>query len=83
MSITIYHNPACGKAKTPFRRAYIRSIVDEVQVDDEQIRIVGRKTVLERLVTAEAATSSGVPSFVREWRRSQSGANESQWRRSK
>lgn len=56
------------EGETPFRRAYIRSIIDEVQVDDEQIRIVGRKTVLERLVTAEAATPSGVPSFVREWR---------------
>ena len=33
-----------------FRRAYIRSIIDNVEVDDGEIRIHGRRTVLERLV---------------------------------
>lgn len=56
------------EGETPFRRAYIRSIVDEVQVDDTEIRIVGRKTVLERLVMAGGAAPAGVPSFVRKWR---------------
>jgi hypothetical protein len=28
--------------ETPFRRAYIRSAIDQVEVDDEEIRIVGR-----------------------------------------
>ena len=52
----------------PFRRAYIRVVVDQVEVDDREIRIHGRKSVLERLVMGGGATPSGVPSFVRKWR---------------
>jgi site-specific DNA recombinase len=54
---------------TPFRRAYIRSVIDQVEVDDEEIRIWGRKGVLERLVAASGGSGpAGVPSFVRKWR---------------
>lgn len=65
------------EGETAFRHAYIRSIVDQVEVDDAEIRIIGRKTVLERLVMAGDQTPGAVLSFVREWRRSQSGANAS------
>lgn len=54
--------------ETPFRRAYIRSLVDQVEVDDAEIRIHGRRTVLERLVMGGGAAPAGVPSFVRKWR---------------
>jgi site-specific DNA recombinase len=54
--------------ETPFRRAYIRSVIDQVEVDDTEIRIKGRKSVLEKLVMAGGAAPAGVPSFVREWR---------------
>jgi site-specific DNA recombinase len=54
--------------ETPFRPAYIRSVIDQVEVDDGEIRIYGRKTVLERLVMGGGAAPTGVPSFVREWR---------------
>jgi site-specific DNA recombinase len=54
--------------ETPFRRAYIRSVIDQVEVDDTEIRIIGRKAVLERLVMGGGASPAGVPSFVREWR---------------
>jgi hypothetical protein len=55
---------------TPFRRAYIRSVIDQVEVDDDEIRIWGRKGVLERLVAASGGGSpAGVPSFVRKWSR--------------
>jgi hypothetical protein len=53
---------------TPFRRAYIRSVIDQVEVDDDEIRIWGRKSVLERLVAAGGGSPTGVPSFVRKWR---------------
>jgi site-specific DNA recombinase len=53
---------------TPFCRAYIRSVIDQVEVDDAEIRIVGRRTVLERLVMGGGAAPAGVPSFVRKWR---------------
>ncbi len=51
-----------------FRRAYIRSVIDNVEVDDAEIRIHGRRTVLERLVMGGGAAPAGVPSFVRKWR---------------
>jgi site-specific DNA recombinase len=54
--------------ETPFRRAYIRSVIDQVEVDDTEIRIIGRRTVLERLVMGGGAVPAGVPSFVRKWR---------------
>ena len=54
---------------TPFRRAYIRSVIDQVEVDDEEIRIWGRKGLLERLVAASGGSGPAeVPSFVRKWR---------------
>ncbi|MBR1030336.1 hypothetical protein [Bradyrhizobium liaoningense] len=56
------------EGETPFRRAYLRSVIDKVEVDDAEIRIKGRKSVLERLVTAGGKDMPAVPSFVREWR---------------
>ncbi len=62
----------------PFRRAYLRAMIDNVEVDDTEIRIHGRKTILERLVMGNGAVPAGVPSFVRKWRtRSDSNARPS------
>ncbi len=52
----------------PFRKAYIGSIVDRIEVDDHQIRILGRKDVLEQAVLANGGPIPGVRSFVRNWR---------------
>jgi DNA invertase Pin-like site-specific DNA recombinase len=52
----------------PFRKAYLRSLIEAVKVDDRVIRIHGSKTVLERAVLADQAMHSGVRSFVRNWR---------------
>lgn len=52
----------------PFRRAYLRAVIDNVEVDDTEIRIHGRRTVLERLVMGGGAAPAGVPSSVRKWR---------------
>jgi site-specific DNA recombinase len=53
---------------TPFRRAYIRSVIDQVEVDDAEIRIIGRRSVLERLVMGGGtAAPAVVPSFGRKW----------------
>jgi site-specific DNA recombinase len=54
-----------------FRKAYLGSIIDRVEVDDRQIRIVGRKDVLEQAIAADGAPVSGVRSFVRKWRTGQ------------
>jgi site-specific DNA recombinase len=47
------------------REAYLGSIVDRVEVDDCEIRIVGRKDVLEQAVLANGAPVPRVRSFVR------------------
>jgi hypothetical protein len=36
----------------PFRKAYLRSIIDVVGVDDTRVRIKGCRDVLERAVLA-------------------------------
>ncbi|YBW41060.1 recombinase family protein [Nitrobacter sp. TKz-YC01] len=37
---------------TPFRKAYLRTLIDVIEVDDAQIRIKGSKDMLERAVLA-------------------------------
>lgn len=54
--------------EVPFRKAYLGSIIDRVEVDDGKIRIVGRKDVLEQVVLANGGPVQGVRSFVRKWR---------------
>lgn len=54
--------------EVPFRKAYLGSLIDRVEVDDREIRIVGRKDVLEQTVLANGAPAPGVRSFVRKWR---------------
>ena len=53
--------------ETPFRRAYIRAMTDEVEVYNAEIRIIGRRTVLERLMGG-GVVPAGAPGFVRKWR---------------
>ena len=42
----------------PFRKAYLRSLVDVIEVDDAQIRIKGCKDLLERAILASRAGMS-------------------------
>jgi site-specific DNA recombinase len=54
--------------ETTFRKAYLRSIVEAVEVDDEVIRIHGSKASLEQAVIAGEQIGKGVRSFIRKWR---------------
>ncbi len=54
--------------EVPFRKAYLGALIDRVEVDDREIRIVGRKDVLEQAVLADGGPVPGVRSFVRRWR---------------
>jgi site-specific DNA recombinase len=56
------------EGETPFRKAYLRSIVEAIEVDDKVIRIHGSKTSLEQAVIAGEQIGKGVRSFVRKWR---------------
>ena len=36
----------------PFRKAYLRSLIDVIEVDDHQVRVRGNKDLLEKAVVA-------------------------------
>ena len=59
------------RGEIPFRKGYLGAIVDRIEVDDREIRIVGRKDVLEQAVLANGGFVPGVRSFVRKWRAGQ------------
>ncbi|MBR2120131.1 MAG: recombinase family protein [Afipia sp.] len=52
----------------PFRKAYIKSVVDRVEVDDHAIRIVGDRATLEQAMAGDQNANPNVRSFVRKWR---------------
>ena len=51
----------------PFRKAYLRAIVDRIEVDHREVRILGRKDVLEQAVITNAAGREEVRSFAPKW----------------
>ncbi|MFC6446265.1 recombinase family protein [Shinella zoogloeoides] len=52
----------------PFRKAWLKSIIDEVIVDDKQVRIIGSKHALERAMTGGKKIYQSVRGFERKWR---------------
>ncbi|WP_294641461.1 hypothetical protein [uncultured Aureimonas sp.] len=59
----------------PFRKAYLRSVIDRVEVDDATVRIVGDTATLEQAIAGHAgvmanvsASKFGVRRSVRKWR---------------
>ncbi len=59
-------NFTCGSI--PFRKAYLQSIIDVIEVDDTQIRINGSKDVLERAVLAGRNGAVPGSQMSTEWR---------------
>jgi len=51
----------------PFRKAYLQSLIDIIEVDDHRIRIKGSKDVLERAVLGAQSEASGSQMSTR-WR---------------
>ena len=52
----------------PFRKAYLRSLIDAVEVDDHQIRIKGNKELLEKAVLASQSGQSWCSQTSTRWR---------------
>ena len=50
------------------RKAYIRSVVDAVEVGDQAIRIMGSKDVLQAAIAGKHTGNGGFRGFVRNWR---------------
>jgi site-specific DNA recombinase len=49
----------------PFRKAYIKSVVDQVEVHNRAIRIIGDRATLEQAIAGDQNANPNVPSFVR------------------
>jgi hypothetical protein len=62
----------CGQANrlNAARKAYLRSVISYVEVDDDRVRIVGEKATLAAVVAGQTHTNK-VRGFVRKWRASQ------------
>ena len=52
----------------PFRKAYLQSLIDVIEVDAAQIGIKGCKGVLERAVLAGGASPAGGSQMRNKWR---------------
>ena len=60
---------ALRNRKNPaFARAYVESIISEVVVTEDEVRIKGPKAALMQQTEAFAASGELVPSFAQEWR---------------
>jgi len=60
------HNLTNGSV--PFRKAYLRSIIDIVEVDDTRVRIKGCKDALERAVMADPSGENLGSQMSTTWR---------------
>ena len=52
----------------PFRKAYLRSLIDVVEIDDHQVRIKGSKELLEKAVLASQNGQGGCSQPSTRWR---------------
>jgi site-specific DNA recombinase len=50
------------------RKAYFRSIVDAVGIDNQMIRIIGNKDILQAAIAGKQTENGNVRGFVRKWR---------------
>ena len=61
-------NEKLDNGDTNARRTYIRSIIDTIEVDDNAIRIIGSKDVLQAVIAGKQTANGNVRGFVRNWR---------------
>jgi site-specific DNA recombinase len=53
---------------TQARKAYLRSVISYIEVDDDKVRIVGDKATLAAVIAGRRVQSDNVRGFVRKWR---------------
>ena len=61
-------NEKLDTTDTDARRTYIRSIIDTIEVDENAIRIIGSKDVLQAVIAGKQTANENVRGFVRKWR---------------
>jgi site-specific DNA recombinase len=50
------------------RKAYLRSVISHIEVDDDRVRVIGDKATLAAAIAGRQAQSDNVRGFVRKWR---------------
>ena len=53
---------------TSARKAFLRSVISQIEVDDDKIRIVGDKATLAAVIAGGQTGGTQVRGFVRKWR---------------
>jgi hypothetical protein len=53
---------------TQARKAYLQSVISEIEVDDNKVRIIGDKAALAAAVAGRQTQATNVRGFVRKWR---------------
>ena len=61
-------NAKLDAGDTNTRKGYIYSIIDAVEVDDQTIRIIGSKDILQAAIAGKQTENGNVRGFVRKWR---------------
>ena len=61
-------NAKLDASDTNTRKTYINSIIDAVEVDDQAIRIIGSKDILQAAIAGKQTENGNVRGFVRKWR---------------
>lgn len=61
-------NAKLDAGDTNARKGYINSIIDAVEVDDQAIRIIGSKDILQAAIAGKQTENGNVRGFVRKWR---------------
>jgi site-specific DNA recombinase len=59
---------------TNARKSCIRSIIDAIKVDDNAIRIIGRRDMLQEVIADKQTANGNIRGFVRKWHASQNKA---------
>jgi site-specific DNA recombinase len=50
------------------RRAYLRAVISQIEVDDDKVRIVGDKATLAAAIAGQQTHGTNVRGFERKWR---------------
>jgi len=50
------------------RKAYLRSVISRIEVDDDKVRIIGEKAALADVIAGRSRAAGDVRGFVRKWR---------------
>ena len=53
---------------TQARKAYLRSVISRIEVDDKTVRIIGEKASLVDVIAGRQTHAGNVRGFVRKWR---------------